>query len=61
MSTKLEVYRKLLRIQPWFQRPDKPVTGGRPRAYRTYRRVLLQRVDGGQLLVEIEPGSAPVS
>jgi hypothetical protein len=53
--SKLEIYRKLLKVQPWFQRIEHPVIGGKPLAYRTYKKVTLVSVDGGGLFTEVLP------
>lgn len=51
--SKLDIYNKLLKIQPWYQRSETPVMGGsRARAYRTYRKAILTSVDGGAVFVE---------
>lgn len=58
MTSKLDIYQKLLKIQPWFQRAER-ISGGRPHAYRTYRRAVLHVVGG--MLVETEASTVPAS
>lgn len=50
---RLEVYGKLLRIKPWFQRP---VVGAGPpiKVYKTYREVQLVSIDGGASFKEFK-------